>query len=365
MPLDSHRTYPFQEKRTRQISEHIHSLSRRPLEILMQEERGEKERDREKEKTRDTKRRVLTISGSGRLWGQIIGLRPITRWRRRYIEESGCRRVPRIVLAAKNKIPPGSGDYVPKKEEPDETLALFVCAGGGGMRKKGRRWGEDGTMISGRGKRKNERGGDREGTRRKRVRKEGPPLVVNRALEPRLMKLSVEDVYRWGLPACGPFTATAAGLVKSCFTSQPGVCMPGGGGRKGDGRYIGIPKCVRVHLLRSYNERSRVLAQTMCAKSNFRFLSSKMVFLKAPSRTVVSTMRVILLQTWKRPNWRKWKWKMKDKCRDFFWKELKKSLLCWATRDVVKAVIYYLRPHGCVIHEALNSDPFSFLRGCV
>lgn len=37
------------------------------------------------------------------------------------------------------------------------------------------------------------------------------------------MKLSVEDVYRWGLPACGPFTATAAGLVKSCFTSQP-VC---------------------------------------------------------------------------------------------------------------------------------------------
>ncbi|KAH0952956.1 hypothetical protein HN011_010814 [Eciton burchellii] len=27
------------------------------------------------------------------------------------------------------------------------------------------------------------------------------------------MKLSVEDVYRWGLPACGPFTATAAGLM--------------------------------------------------------------------------------------------------------------------------------------------------------
>lgn len=100
--------------------------------MLMQEER-------EKEKTRDTKRRVLTISGSGRLWGQIIGLRPITRWRRRYIEESGCRRVPRIVLPAKNKIPPGSGDYVPKKEEPGETLVLLVCAGGDGMRKKGGR----------------------------------------------------------------------------------------------------------------------------------------------------------------------------------------------------------------------------------
>lgn len=84
----------------------------------------------EGQKTEESERRVLTISGCGRLWGQIIGLRPITRWRRRYIEESGCRRVPRIVLAAKNKIPPGSGDYVPKKEESGETLAL-VCAGGG------------------------------------------------------------------------------------------------------------------------------------------------------------------------------------------------------------------------------------------
>jgi len=98
-----------------------------------------KEREREEENERATKRRVLTISGSGRLWGQIIGLRPITKWRRRYIEESGCRRVPRIVLAAKNKIPPGSGDYVPKKEEPGETLALSVCAGGDGVRKEGER----------------------------------------------------------------------------------------------------------------------------------------------------------------------------------------------------------------------------------
>lgn len=110
------------------------------------------------------------------------------------------------------------------------------------------------------------------------MRKEGPPppLVVDRALGPRLMKLSVEDVYRWGLPACGPFTATAAGLVKSCFTSQPGICKPGGGGRKGDGRYISVYPNVRVHLLRSYNERSRILAQTMCAKSIF--LSGKMEF---------------------------------------------------------------------------------------
>lgn len=67
--------------------------------------------------------------------------------------------------------------------------------------------------------------GGKERARRKRARKEGP-LLVDRALEPPLMKLSVEDVYRWGLPACGPFTATAAGLVKSCFTSLP-VCRSG------------------------------------------------------------------------------------------------------------------------------------------
>ncbi|KAF7407276.1 hypothetical protein HZH66_001813 [Vespula vulgaris] len=28
-------------------------------------------------------------------------------------------------------------------------------------------------------------------------------------------------IRKWGLPACGPFTAAAAGLVKSCFTSSP------------------------------------------------------------------------------------------------------------------------------------------------
>lgn len=106
-------------------------------------------------------------------------------------------------------------------------------------------------MIPGRRERKNERG-ESGGNEKKESEKGRPPS--RGALGLRLMKLSVEDVYRWGLPACGPFTATAAGLVKSCFTSQPGVCMPGGGERKGDGRYIGISKCVRVHLLRLYNE---------------------------------------------------------------------------------------------------------------
>lgn len=99
--------------------------------------------------------------------------------------------------------------------------------------------------------RENEREGEvgRGGEEREWERKPPPPPpAVDRALGPRLMKLSVEDVYRWGLPACGPFTATAAGLVKSCFTSQPGVCESGGGGRKGDGRYIGISECLRVHL---------------------------------------------------------------------------------------------------------------------
>lgn len=86
-----------------------------------------KERERGAENEReDGRREVLTISGSEQLWGQIIGLRPITR-RRRYIEESGCRRVPRIVLPAKNKIPPGSGDYVPKKEESAKRSTLLSC----------------------------------------------------------------------------------------------------------------------------------------------------------------------------------------------------------------------------------------------
>lgn len=39
-------------------------------------------------------------------------------------------------------------------------------------------------------------------------------VLCRSALQLRLMKLSVRDVYRWGLPACGPFTTTAAGLVR-------------------------------------------------------------------------------------------------------------------------------------------------------
>lgn len=123
----------LRKKKERDRSRNVSILSRGGLWKFLC--RGEKERG-EDERYKEESLNDLGISGSGRLWGQIIGLRPITRWRRRYIEESGCRRVPRIVLAAKNKIPPGSGDYVPKKEEPGETLALFVCAGGGdGMRR--------------------------------------------------------------------------------------------------------------------------------------------------------------------------------------------------------------------------------------
>lgn len=97
---------------------------------------------------------------------------------------------------------------------------------------------------------------------------------MDRALGPRLMKLSVEDVYRWGLPACGPFTATAAGLVKSCFTSQPGVCEPRGGGRKGDGRYIGIYPNVYVFIF-YIRVTSDLAFSHMCAKSNFQLFSGK------------------------------------------------------------------------------------------
>ena len=45
------------------------------------------------------------------------------------------------------------------------------------------------------------------------------PSVLRRSLllQLRLMKLSVQDVYRWGLPACGPFTTTAAELVTSAL----------------------------------------------------------------------------------------------------------------------------------------------------
>lgn len=149
---------------------------RLPLKIHTRVKREKEGTERGEQKTEESERRVLTISGCGRLWEQIIGLRPITRWRRRYIEESGCRRVPRIVLAAKNKIPPGSGDYVPKKEEPGETLAL-VCAGGGWDE---RRWDEsaDSTMIRReerkREKKKEKGHGRRKETKRKRVRKEAP-----------------------------------------------------------------------------------------------------------------------------------------------------------------------------------------------
>lgn len=80
-----------EEKRDR--SRNVSSLSR-VLVRLWESLRKEKEREREQRKGGG---RALTISGSGRLWGQIIGLRPITRWRRRYIEESGYERVPRIV----------------------------------------------------------------------------------------------------------------------------------------------------------------------------------------------------------------------------------------------------------------------------
>lgn len=63
---------------------------------------------------------------------------------------------------------------------------------------------------------------------------------MDRALGPWLMKLSVEDVYRWGLHACGPFTGTATGLVKSCFTSfylyTQAVAR---GGAKRDGGWVG------------------------------------------------------------------------------------------------------------------------------
>lgn len=158
----------------------------------------EKERREEGQKTEENERRVLTISGCGRLWGQIIGLRPITRWRRRYIEESGCRRVPRIVLAAKNKIPPGSGDYVPKKEESGETLAL-VCAGGGWDEEE--RWDEP-RMVRWYGRREKKRGhtgvggrgreGGGEEAKRKRVRKEGPPRGGSCA------GASVNEVVGWG-----------------------------------------------------------------------------------------------------------------------------------------------------------------------
>lgn len=81
-----------------------------------------------------------------------------------------CRRVPRIVLAAKNKIPPGSGDYVPKKEEPGETLAL-VCAGGGwDEREVGR---DDGTMIRTRRREKErKRHQEKEGGEKKESEKE-------------------------------------------------------------------------------------------------------------------------------------------------------------------------------------------------
>lgn len=131
-------------------------------------------------------------------------------------------------------------------------------------------------------------------------------MVVDRALGPPLMKLSVEDVYRWGLPACGPFTATAAGLVKSCFTSLP-VCRSGrqkAGGRtrygeretvekkerdserkgEGDRVYQYVQTYVRRYV---YNERSLALSRGPAddgrEKSSSRFLSTESYFFKVAS----------------------------------------------------------------------------------
>lgn len=42
-------------------------------------------------------------------------------------------------------------------------------------------------------------------------------VLCRSALQLRLMKLSVQNVYRWGLPACGPFTTIAARLVRSAL----------------------------------------------------------------------------------------------------------------------------------------------------
>lgn len=77
-----------------------------------------------------------------------------------------------------------------KKNRTKRSLSCVQVAGG--MREVGRA--ADDTMI--RTRREKERGTE-EGRRakRKRVRKEGP-LVVDHALGPQLMKLSVEDVYR-------------------------------------------------------------------------------------------------------------------------------------------------------------------------
>lgn len=69
-----------------------------------------------------------------------------------------------------------------------------MCAGGGWDERGGtsRGWYDD---MDERRKRERERYWRREEAKRKRVRKEDS-LVVDHALGPRLMKLSVEDVYR-------------------------------------------------------------------------------------------------------------------------------------------------------------------------
>lgn len=78
-----------------------------------------------------------------------------------------------------------------KKNRTKRSLSCVQVAGG--MREVGRA--ADGTMIWTRGEKERERYWRREEAKRKRVRKEDP-LVVDHALGPRLMKLSVEDVYR-------------------------------------------------------------------------------------------------------------------------------------------------------------------------
>lgn len=76
-----------------------------------------------------------------------------------------------------------------KKNRAKRSLSCVQVAGG--TREVGRV--ADGTTIR-RGGKKRDAGEGRE-AKRKRVRKEGP-LVVDHALGPQLMKLSVEDVYR-------------------------------------------------------------------------------------------------------------------------------------------------------------------------
>jgi len=98
------------------------------------------------------------------------------------------------------------------------------------IRTRGERERGGGEGGRGRERKRENNGRERGQEERERGRKASSWWIVRWG--PRLMKLSVEDVYRWGLPACGPFTATAAGLVKSCFTSQPECAKRPGRRRK-------------------------------------------------------------------------------------------------------------------------------------